>query len=135
MKETLELRTPIEINGKKVKTLTYDTEEITAQAFINADSLASQGSGNGRMNTSMVEFDKTLQLYLAYEAIIAINPDIDISDLKRIKGRDILAVADIGRNFILRDSEEPSEAEPSDEPSAPIVESIAPQKTKSEKGE
>ena len=42
-------------------------------------------------------------------AVIAVNPDIDISDLERITGYDALELADIGMLFTFRRWAEPSE--------------------------
>ena len=126
MKETLILANPITINGKKVGELTYDLDEITAVQFAEADARKQRASGSKGGNLSgAVELDYGLHLYLGFAAIIALNPEYDISDLERIKGRDVMEVMKIGRNFILKPaeglprngSEEPSETTP--EPSTP----------------
>ena len=40
-----------------------------------------------------------MHLYLAMMAITAVNPDIDIADLERISGPDVMELVRIGRNF------------------------------------
>lgn len=126
MNGKLELKNAIEINGKKVKALTYDTDAITAAQFAEADARKMKASGSKGGNLSgAVELDYSFHLYLGFAAIIAVNPEIDISDLERIKGYDVMEVMKVGRNFILKqgedspadDSAEPSETTP--EPSTP----------------
>ncbi|MEE3480291.1 MAG: hypothetical protein VZQ81_09790, partial [Succiniclasticum sp.] len=58
--------------------------------------------------------NSSLHLYLGYEAIIAENPDIDITDLERIKGHDIMKVVAIGRNFTQASVEEEEATETPD---------------------
>lgn len=96
----LVLQKPLMINNKEVKELTYNTAEITAGQFCEAEGYKYKSNGNQPSLTAQ-EFDNGLHLYLGMMAIIAINPDIDITDLERIKGWDMVQVARIGRNFIL----------------------------------
>ena len=125
MKETLVLNNPIEINGKTVKELTFDIDEISGDLFAIADAkkMAASGSKNGNLSGA-AEIDYSFQLYLGYAAIIAVNPEIDWSDLKRVKGTDLMKIMRIGRAFIVgsgasqeEDSEEPTET--MEEPSTP----------------
>jgi len=125
MKETLVLNNPIEINGKTVKELTYDIDEISGDLFAEADAkkMVASGSKNGNLSGA-AEIDYSFQLYLGYAAIIAVNPEIDWSDLKRVKGADLMKIMRIGRAFIVgsgasqeEDSEEPTET--MEEPSTP----------------
>ena len=94
------LNKPIMINGKEVKELTYDTAEITAGQFCEAEADRFAASGN-KPNLTTYEFDHGLHLYLGMMAIIAVNPQIDVKDLERIKGFDMVKLAQIGRNFIM----------------------------------
>lgn len=117
MKKVLILRNPIMINGKSVKDLNYDIDEITGELFAEAEAkkMSDSGSKGGNL-AGAPELDYSLHLYLGYAAIIAVSPEIDWSDLKRIKGHDNMEVLRIGRLFITgsaasleEDSEEPIE--------------------------
>ena len=86
MENILELQTPLMINGKEVKELTYNTAEITVSQFCEAESY-SFVSGAGKPKMAQHESDHGLQ--------------IDVKDLERLKGYDLVKLANIGRNFIL----------------------------------
>ncbi|CDG37254.1 hypothetical protein CTHBC1_2671 [Acetivibrio thermocellus BC1] len=116
LKGTIVLRNPITINGKKVNELTYDANEITPAMFAEADARKMLASGAKSGNLSgAVELDYGLHLYLGFAAIIAVNPEIDFTDLERIKGPDVMQVMKVGRNFII--SSAASEEDSSDEQS------------------
>lgn len=115
MKKTLTLDSAIKINGKDITELTYDAQEITAGQFSEACARSASLDKTKSFSFKMRENDYALHLYLGMMAIIAVNPDIDISDLERVKGFDTLKIADIGMLFILRRSGETSEANSSDE--------------------
>ena len=126
MNGQINLKNAIEINGNKVKTLTYDTDAITATQFAEADARKMRASGAKGGNLSgAVELDYSFHLFLGFAAIVAVNPEIDFSDLERIKGYDVMEVMKVGRNFIMKqgadspadDSVEQSETTP--EPSTP----------------
>lgn len=114
MKETLKLRKPLTINGKKVKELTYDADEITILEYKEANNRTMS------FDMSLAESDYNLHLQIGFAAIIAVNPNIDIADLERMKGKDLYKVSIIGRNFITEaladfakdSSDEPSETTP-----------------------
>lgn len=128
MHGTLELKNPITVNNKKVRTLKFDTNEITAILFTEAE--AKRKSAAGLTNVSIApaaEFDFGLHLYVGFAAIIAKNPECDFSDLERIQGVDFVDIMAIGRNFLLKsedadqsNSDEQSETTP--EPSTPLSE-------------
>lgn len=133
--ETIKLKNPIMINGKKVTELAHDANEITPQGFAEADARKMRASGSKGGNLSgAVELDYGLHLYLGFAAIQAVNPSYDINDLERIKGTDVMEVMKVGRNFILSsagkslddDSEDASETTP---------ESTTPASPTSKKGE
>ena len=127
MKGTVNLKNPIMINGKSVDTLNYDTNEITAAAFAQADSnkLARQ-QHKGNM-AGAVELDFALHIYLGFAAITAISPEIDMSDLERIKGPDVMEMMTIGRTFIIERSGGTSDPELSEDVSETIQEPFTPQ--------
>ena len=83
--EKLTLQNPITINGKKVKTLTYDTDAITVGMFADAEARKLRATSNkGGGSAGACELDYSLHAYLAMMAIVAVNSDIDVSDLERI---------------------------------------------------
>ena len=116
-KNTLVLDNPILINGKDVKELTYDAKEITVDLFTKACALAADASQTKGFTMRVKETDFNTHLYLGMAAIIAVNPDIDFSDLERVKGFDLLDLSNIGTFFIVRKQAEPSEESNSDEQS------------------
>ena len=126
--DTLKLKNPIKIDGKEVKELTYDINEIDALLFAEADAKKKAATGMKTMSLSpAAEFDPGLHLYLGFAAIIAVNRKIDFADLERMKGRDTMEVMKIGRNFMLS-SEEDSQESDSDELSETTPESTTPAK-------
>lgn len=114
-KNTLILDHPIQINGQEVKELTYDPQEITADLFTAACAKSAALDKTRTITLKLKENDHALHLYLGMMAIIAVNPNIDITDLERIKGFDVLSLTNIGAFFTLRKeaavSEENSSAE------------------------
>lgn len=127
MKGTVKLRNAIKIDGKNIKALDYDTEEINGDLFIKACSLANQEAAqNSSITGLMPAVDYSVQLMLGLASAEAVNPDADMLTLKRhIKGSfDIMAFVGIGRNFtmLLEDRQEDSSEEPIEttaEPSTP----------------
>lgn len=106
MKNTLVLGNPILINGETVTMLVYDPNEITALQFADADAhrMLSTSSRNGKGSSGFsnaAELDYTFHLYLGIMAVVAVNPEYDVSDLERAKGDDVRQLMGIGRNFML----------------------------------
>ena len=100
--EIIKLKNPIEINGKQIKELTYDVNEITPAGFAEAEYRKSRANGSkGAPSSAAVELDYSLHLYLGFAAILAVNPEYDFNDLERIKGTDVMEVMKAGRNFII----------------------------------
>lgn len=123
---TLKLTNPIKINGEMVDEVTYDANEIDGILFATAE--ATRKVAAGMKNTAItpaVEFDFGLHLYLGFAAIIAVNPKYDFSDMERIKGRDVVEVMAIGRNFIMK-QEAALQENASDEHTEITPESITP---------
>ena len=94
------LSEPLLINGQKVTELTYNTNEITAGQFCEAEALRWQAAGNKAV-FNVCEFDHGFHMYLGMMAVIAVMPHVDIMDLERLKGRDMVQLMKIGQNFIL----------------------------------
>lgn len=134
MKNKIKLENPLLINGKSHTELAYDSNEITAQAFAEADARKLSASGSKSGNAAgAAELDYALHLYLGFAAIVAVNPEIDIADLERIHGYDVMKIMRIGRDFISGRSEDASSLDSSDEQSETTPEPSAPQPATSEK--
>ena len=135
MKDTLKLKNPIMINGEQVTEVTHDSNEIDGILFATAES--KRKAAAGMKNTSIApaaEFDFGLHLYLGFAAIVAANPSYDFSDVERIKGRDVVEVMAIGRNFILASEKEQTESD-SGEPTETTPESTTPAQPNSKKSQ
>lgn len=125
-RNTLTLKNPIMINGQEVSEMTYDINEIDGVLFATAENKKKASAGMKNMTiTAAAEFDFSLHLYLGFAAIIAVNPSYDFADLERIKGRDVVEVMAIGRNFMLK-SDETSQESDSGEPTETTPESTTP---------
>ena len=125
-KGTRALKNPIKLDGKEVKEVTYDSNEIDGILFATAES--KRKTAAGMKNTSITpaaEFDFGLHLYLGFAAIVAVNPSYDFSDVERIKGRDIVEVMAIGRNFMLASEQEQPQSDSGD-PTETTPESTTP---------
>ena len=132
MSKTLKLHTPILVDGKNVKELTYDANEITNELFLSA-CVKSSISGHEINAAVTKELNVPLHLQLGKAAIIAVNPRIDWGDLDRIKSFDLIALCDIGRAFITGGPEETSEENNSDSSSEDIPSDTTQAPQKSEK--
>lgn len=127
MRNTIQLRNPVTINGKPVEALTYDTNEINAPLFAQAEALKKQAAGLKNVAiVPAVEFDFSLHLYLGFAAVIAVSPEMDFTDLERTHGYDLVKLMEIGRNFILRSEESQASSsgtasETTPEPSTPAL--------------
>lgn len=132
-KHTLVLDTPIKISGKEVSELTYDPQEITAEQFSIACAKSAAMDKSKSFTFKTKENDYALHLYLGMMAVIAVNPDIDISDLERIKGFDVLDLTNIGTFFIMRKQAVLSPVSNSAEPSANTENTSTQASTTSEK--
>ena len=129
--EKLTLQNPITINGKKVKTLTYDTDAITVGMFADAEARKLRATSN-KGGAGACELDYSLHAYLAMMAIVAVNSDIDVSDLERISGPDVMELMRIGRNFTTARSAAQSEESGSESSSETTHEPSTPQSASSD---
>lgn len=128
---TLVLDNPVRIDGKDVNELTYDPQEITVELFAQACTRAADAAKANSFSPKMKETDYNLHLYLGMAAVIAVNTNIDFSDLERIKGFDLLDLSNIGLLFTVRKSAEPSEESDSGSSSeaTPATSTPAPEKS------
>ena len=125
--EKLTLQNPITINGKKVKTLTYDTDAITVGMFADAEARKLRATSNkGGGSAGACELDYSLHAYLAMMAIVAVNSHIDVSD------PDVMELMRIGRNFTTARSAAQSEESGSESSSETTLEPSTPQSASSD---
>lgn len=117
--KTIALAHPITVNGKERSTIDLDFEALTVDAFTRADSRSHGGEGNV---LTLMEANGTLHLNLAFEAAIAADQTLDITDLERLKGADIMKFAAAGRFFTLQSATD-STGETSEAPSESTDES------------
>lgn len=112
----IKLKNPLLVNGKNLRLLTYDTDKITVEMFGDAEAHKLKATAKrGATSAGAFELDYTMHLYLGMMAVIAVNPEIDIADLERLTGVDMMEVMRVGRNFIAARSEEDSPEDSSDE--------------------
>ena len=130
--DSIKLKHPITVNGKKRSKLNYNAEEITGDMYAEACKKARENT-NGTYETA--EIDYTLQLYIGFESIIAVNSDIDLADLEiGVRGQDLVKIAGIGRTFFI-DAWEDSEDGTSDGLTDNTGDTITPVKPNSENQE
>lgn len=103
--QTIQLKRPVTIDGKQVKSIDLDFDALTNDQYIAAEGKAKAKRGVEGTAFS-AELDYAFQLYLAYYAAIAADPKLDISDLERITGRDIVSFQREGRDFLLESEAE-----------------------------
>ena len=113
MKGTIELKKAIMIDGKEVSSLTYDTDKITIESYLKALSHATQKSGG--ITGVNIKLDAGAHLVLGMYAVIAENPQYDITDIERVSGSDIIQLVDVGMAFTI--GREVSTTEPSEKQS------------------
>lgn len=131
---TIVLSKAVLINGKEVKEMTYDTDEIDGALYAQAEAhkMKASRSKSGNM-AGAVELDYSLHLYIGFAAVIAINPDYTFEDMERIKGKSLRAFSKIGRSFFL--ASVGSEADSSDEQSEITPEPTTTAQQSSKKGQ
>ncbi|MEA4919315.1 MAG: early nodulin 20 (N-20) [Clostridiaceae bacterium] len=134
MKGTIKLTNPILIDNVETAELSYDTNEITAAMFVEADTRKMAASTHKAGNTAgAAEIDYDLHIYLGFMSIVAVNPKIDVSDLERIHGSDVVSVMRLGRSFFSTKSAAASSPDSSDaSPEATREPSTPPSETSSE---
>lgn len=127
--DTIRLRQPLKVNGKDVSELKLDFDAITPEGFIRAEALSNAKRSNQGASASLAEVDYGFHLYLAFEAATAADPSIDIADLERINGRDLVQLMQAGRFFALGADGDSTESG-SDEQSESTPTNSAPARTK-----
>lgn len=98
LKGKFDLLAPIMINGKEIKSLSYDLMKINEELLMKAESLTRVS----RISEVVLgENNYTYHRYLGMAAIIAENPWIDWEDIKRLEGIDLNRLSRIGRDFFI----------------------------------
>lgn len=99
--------------GKLVKELAYDLDEVSSELYIEADARATQAllsKGGAKMTVS--NFDDVARLYYGWASILAAKENekyaFDFDNLKLIKGPDLKRVANLGSTFLADLGEESS---------------------------
>lgn len=114
---TIQLTTPLKINGEDYTELTHDIGKITIEdlAEIERERNEMLGPKAGTI-FRVAQNDNLMHALLGMHAIIKCNPKIDINDLKRLEGYDLCQLAMVGLRFFSRpaiqesnDSEKPQE--------------------------
>ncbi len=95
----LKLRKPLMVNGKELKALTYDVDELTINHITRAEACKSKMGGAAVISVAQADF--TLHVCIGMQAVIVKNPDIAEEDLMRLKGYDITQLASIGTSFFV----------------------------------
>ena len=99
--EVIKLINPLKVNGKELAELSCDMDAIDAEGFIRAEALANAKRNNEGSTAPLVEVDYGFHLFLAFEGVKAAMPEVDTTDLERVKGRDLVRLMQVGRFFAL----------------------------------
>lgn len=118
----IELDRPLLVNGAERRNIPYDVTKITADQMCEAEALSKRGT---EFCSKVCEMDYAFHLHLGFQAAIACDPSLDVSDLRRVAGPDLKKFMDVGRFFMTAsdDAEEPT----SDEQCASTPEDSQPQ--------
>lgn len=127
--DTIKLRQPLKVNGKDLNDLKLDFDAISSDGFIRAAALTNAKRANEGASSALAEFDYGFHLYLAFEAACAADQSVDIADLERITGYDLVQLMQAGRFFTLG-ADGDSTASGSDGQSESTATSSAPARTK-----
>ena len=128
--ETIELRKPLLVNGVKMTALKCDMDAVTFDGFCRAEARANakrQAEGGGA--AALAEQDYAFHVYLAFEGCVAADASVDVTDLERVTGRDLVKFMQVGRFFALGADGESTDGG-SDEPAASTATSTTPAPTK-----
>lgn len=99
--EVIKLINPLKVNGKELSELKCDMDAVDAEGFVRAEALSNAKRNNEGSVASMAEVDYGFHLYLAFEGVKAAMPEVDTTDLERVKGRDLVRLMQVGRFFTL----------------------------------
>lgn len=128
-KEILKLSSPIKVNGETIKKFEYDVQRLTVNDILTANKNKLRALGNVDTSQKVAELDADLHFYVGMQAIIKLNPSVDVSDLNNLSGCDAYKLMQIGRSFFRADSLE-EESNISEEQSAPTQDDTIAQSSK-----
>lgn len=94
---TIRLRRPILVNGEERSEFRYDLSRITAAQFSAAEAAARKSAD---FHTSVCEVDYAFHLQIGFFACIAVDPSLDIADMQRVTGPDLMKFMSVGRFFM-----------------------------------
>lgn len=97
----IHLTKPLKVNGADVSVLQCDFEKMTTQDFMAASAENSALVAVAGGVSLGAEFDAGLHVALACRAIARTMPGVDLLDVKRVTGSDILQLQRAGRTFCL----------------------------------
>lgn len=120
-KEVLKLSSPIKVNGNLINELTYDLNALGPGDILMADRNKTKFLGGADTNQKVVEFDTSMHICVGMQAIIKLNPSVDVSDLNNLSGFDTVQLMQIGRRYFTKGFSVEKSAI-SEEPSATIQE-------------
>lgn len=122
MKGTIHLKKPLCVAGRTYKELRYNTDIITLDQF----EYAAQQSKGG---TAILETDHAFHVRLGVMAVCSEMESEMIPEdiINALAGADIIAFAQVGRNFTLGVSEEDLGLKTSEAPEEIMPESITPE--------
>ena len=120
-KEVLVLSSPIKVNGETIKKFEYDVQRLSVFDILTANKNKMRALGNVDTSQKVAELDADLHFFVGMQAIIKLNPSVDVSDLNNLSGCDAYKLMQIGRSFFRADSSE-EESNTFEEQSAPTQE-------------
>lgn len=98
MKDTIKLYKPILVDNQKVNELDYDTDLLTVEQFIDSS------TKSGLAANKLMEVNTKLHMYLgAYAVVNASCNRLDIADVLRVTGYDIVQITNVGQEMMRPD--------------------------------
>lgn len=87
------------VNGKEIKILTYDVDELTINHITKAEACKAKMGGAAVISVAQADFP--LHVCIGMQAVMVVNPEIAEEDLMRLKGYDIAQLAGVGTSFFV----------------------------------
>lgn len=93
---TIELARPVMVDGAPRREFPYDVTLVTPAQFLAAEAAVTKG---GKV-FGVCEFDYAFHMHLGFQAVLAAEPALDIKDLERVTGPDLMKFMAVGRFFM-----------------------------------